>query len=571
MAGRSVAVAILVLLFSGTDATSHGGVTMAQFNALVARVASLEAWKAAVESRLTALETGGGVGPAPACSNGVDDDLDKLTDFPADADCTDALDTDEAIAAAPPPQVQEFYVDAARVSPGDGSAANPWKERWEINWTTITGALAKGGVTIYFSSRATWTMAVWTTIPDGTNGRANRRLTLDGQSKFNTVTSGPAVWQNEVDPSRRAEFFTTIGQSGGPVVVRNNSSFITIRGFKFTNAANGPISIGEANPTLNVHDIIAENNVVDTPQNGHGVWFGYAEAGSYNVIVRNNYIRRTPLECIYIGHYNYLPSTITGVIVEGNTCEDTGTNGEGDIDIKPGAFGAIVRYNTMYQTEPGNVLAGIVVGASDVQVYGNELFNLDAFWHPIDGGSGIQINADGADGVGKQLNNILVYNNLVRGNQQRGIGLHANRASIVNAKFLNNTVVGNGSSGFTAAASGGHTIAIAVLVNNVFSTSGAYEVDITSGVSIAVANYNAMWHPAGGTFIRYQDVNRSYAQWQALGFDANGFNADPLLDAAFKPASGSPLIGAAQVRNEFTVDLDNVIRGVAWDIGALER
>ncbi len=67
-----------------------------------------------------------------------------------------------------------------------------------------------------------------------------------------------------------------------------------------------------------------------------------------------------------------------------------------------GAFGAIVRYNSMHSTTTGGTLAGVVVQASDVQVYGNTLYNLRPH-DASDGGNGIQINADG-DGLGNGKN-----------------------------------------------------------------------------------------------------------------------------------------------------------------------
>lgn len=476
-----------------------------------------------------------------------------------------------------PGEVTEFYVDFGRTSNGDGSEANPWKERNDINWSTIATALETSSVTIYFSSRANWTAAVWTYIPEGTNenGSNARILTLDGQSYYNSVASGTASWQAETDPSNRATFTTTVGQSGGPIVVLNNNGFITIRGFHNIGAANGPISLGESNPTTGIHDIIVENNVLETPQAGHGVWFGFAETGCYNITIRNNTIIETVLEGIYIGHYNYLSDTITGVIVEGNILIDTGTDGEGEIDIKPPAFGAIVRYNTVYSTGGGGWLAGIVVGASDVQIYGNALYDLVAA-DPIDGGSGIQINADGADGTGKDMANLLVYNNLIYGNEQAGVRLFANLGSITNLKFLNNTIVGNGMIGFQAGASGGEVITIAAFSNNVFkdnaASSGSYEIDTNSGVTISAANHNAIYHAAGGTFLRYQGVDKSWAQWQALGFDADGLNVDPQLNGTtYYPSSGaSPLVGAGEVRGEFSIDKAQVTRGASWDIGAYE-
>src|SRR5436189_5112761 len=64
----------------------------------------------------------------------------------------------------------EFYVDAGRISSGNGSAANPWKERGDIDWTMISAVLATNPVTIYFSSRGTWnTLDQYITLPSNAN------------------------------------------------------------------------------------------------------------------------------------------------------------------------------------------------------------------------------------------------------------------------------------------------------------------------------------------------------------------------------------------------------------------
>ena len=462
---------------------------------------------------------------------------------------------------------QEFYVDFNRTVSGDGSAASPWKARSDINWTAVSQALQSQPVVIYFSSRSSWTDDQELRIK--ATGSASFPLTLDGQSRYNAAATGTAVWSAETTPANRATL-TNAGGTGGTVYVGNDTSFVSIRGFSLVKPTWGGIILGDTNPTTNVHDILVENNVIDSPPNLQGVWLGYGETGCYNITVRGNTIMRTPLESIYMGHYSYLADTITGVVVERNTIIDSGVSGEGDIDIKAGCYGAIVRYNQHYDTTVGHVLAGVVMQASAMQVYGNELYSLVP--HDVsDGGSGIQINADGANGVGKPLANLLVYNNVIDGNTQAGITVHADLASITNAKILNNTIVGNGTTGLKATASGGYSITISELENNVFSSNTAYEIDLSSGVTVTTADHNDIYHPAGGSYLRYSGTDQTYAQWQALGFEANGLSVDPQLSTAFRPNSAtSPLVGKAAVLTEFTLDKSECIRGTAWDIGAYE-
>lgn len=459
----------------------------------------------------------------------------------------------------------EFYVDYARATPGDGSAVNPWKTRSNVNWATVSAALRNGPVTVYFSSRAIWNDNQSLTIPVGTNTTGNV-LVLDGQSRFNSTPAGPASWQDEADTTALATF-SNGGGTGGMVYLLNDNSFVTIRGFRLLRPTWGGISIGSANPTLNIHDILVEGNIVDSPANNHGIWFGYAEAGCFNVTVRRNTISNTPLEGIYMGHYSYLPNTITGTVVEYNTLINTGTVGEGDIDIKPGNFGAVVRYNTSYSGATGGVLAGIVVMASDVQVYGNELRSLRPR-DPTDGGNGIQVNADGdGRGNGKALDNIVVYNNLILGNAGNGVSVFAtaNGASVSGLKVLNNTVVSNQRKGFKTS---GDPITIASFQNNIFQSNVICGIDLPGNVAAASVDHNASFGSAA--LFMVQGRATTWSEWQGLGFDANGLAVDPQLDVAGRPLAGAPVIDAGNARGEFSLDKDGGLRVGPWDIGAYE-
>lgn len=461
-----------------------------------------------------------------------------------------------------------YYVDYGRTSNGSGTEASPWKSRTNIVWATIETALASGNVTIYFSSRATWTDNQLLQIPVGTNETTNR-LTLDGQSKYNLTATGTAVWADETVASNRAVSSGTGGTTGSFYIL-NDNQYVTIRGFYFLNPTWAGINIGSANPTIDISNIVIENNIIDTPVNLHGIWFGYAETGCSDITIRNNVISNTDSEAIYMGHFNYMDPTITGVVIEYNTVINTGIVGEGDIDIKPGVAGAIVRYNTIYGTGTGRVQAGIVVLASDVQVYGNTIY--DVVRHPsTGGGDGITVNADGdGAGTGQTLANVLVYNNLIYGTDQRGISVFADvaGATITDLKILNNTIVGSGSVGFRASASGGRTIGIAQFANNLIADSGTYAMELTSGVTLSAADHNL--YDGVGTLFRYQSADKSWAQWQGLGFDASGLNTDPVLTAAYLPTDSSPVRNAGSVETEFAIDQSGQLRGGSWDIGAFE-
>jgi hypothetical protein len=322
-----------------------------------------------------------------------------------------------------------YYVDSSRTTNGDGSITNPWKNTRSIDWTKIQTSLQSSNVTLYFSSRGTWTDDGYIQIR--ATGNSNYSLTLDGSSKYNTVTSGTPNWQTETGTSK-ASIVTSPGVSSGSIIIpNNNSSYITIKGFNVIGAAYNGVSIGESNPTLNVHHITVDNVTVDSPQNGTGIWFGFAEAGCHDLIVKNSLIKNTKTEGIYVGHYNYMGNGITGVIVENNTLIDTGLEGQGDIDLKPAAYGAIVRNNKVYRTalNLGGSVSGVVVASDNTKIYNNIFYN-EQKDSSGDWGFGIYVTADGSYEYGGQgINSILIYNNLIYSNTSSGIKFGATTAT----------------------------------------------------------------------------------------------------------------------------------------------
>ena len=358
----------------------------------------------------------------------------------------------------------------------------------------------------------------------------------------------------------------------------NGKCYITIKGLLVYKPKWGAIQLGAANPTTNIHHITVDNCYVDTPANNHGVWFGFAEAGCHDVTVKNCTIKNTKSESIYMGHYNYMSDTITGIIIDSNTIVDSGLTGEGDIDIKPGCFGAIVRNNTHYQTLPptrptnyGN--CGVVIQANNCQVYNNTFYNAvkkttgDPGW-----GKGIYASGDGdAQGNGKNITSLLIYNNLIYKCQGEGISFTANDGSVTGVKIWNNTIVGN-AGGISAKAYSGKSISIE-LKNNLIAnnTAGIY---CDGNVTFSISNYNCIYGGAG-SLLRYGGSYRTWSYWQnTLHFDGNGKNVDPSLNSAYRPdSSGDPVVNAGtSLSAYFTIDRIGTSRpqGASWDMGAYE-
>jgi subtilisin family serine protease len=103
------------LFLQGQPSASPATVSAALFNATTKDKVTASS---SINDHLLFVDGGGSAPPPPppACSNGVDDDGDGLTDFPADPGCSSTSDNDEFNAPAPPPAACSNGVD----DDGDG-------------------------------------------------------------------------------------------------------------------------------------------------------------------------------------------------------------------------------------------------------------------------------------------------------------------------------------------------------------------------------------------------------------------------------------------------------------------
>ena len=487
-----------------------------------------------------------------------------------------------------------YYVDASRTSNGNGAQSTPWRNRADIDWNVVQSSLQSDDVVIYFSSRDTWNDNQELNIL--ATGSSNFSLTLDGASRYNVVDSKAPVWQVETNSSQRA-MLTNAGGTGGTIYIRENTSYLTIRGFNIVNPTWAGITHRDSDSATpyveNIHNILIENNIVESPVNNGGLYFVYLEAGCHSWTLRGNTVIDTLLEPIYLGHWNYLQDAMTNVVVEYNTIINGGLTGEGDIDLKPPVRGAIVRYNKHYRTHfsANGQLGAIVAANGEHQIYGNEFYNMKGKNPTGEGGHGIYISTAGDGSTGKNVNNVLIYNNLVYGNEGAALRLDASGGAISNLRILNNTFAYNGRSSIHAGGSG--NIAITELRNNIFHNnlgiSGSSELQLTSSsYTVVNADNNLFWNDAGAGFAQYRSSTpQDWSDWtQTLGFDQNGLNVPPVFVAGntalkahdqltgasvqhLTPTSASPGVGGgANLGHIFTKDFHRSARS-RWDIGAI--
>jgi hypothetical protein len=482
-----------------------------------------------------------------------------------------------------------FYVDSSRSVIGDGSAASPWQDWASINWLAVSNSVSTNSVRIYFSSRATWASSA-AFIPATSGVATNRQLFLIGDEVYNLTTSGAAIWQNETGGSRAS--LTSFNGNGGSINLNNGAKFLTIKGFNIKRPTWGCINLGTLNPTTNIYNISIYNCVLDSPVNNHGVWFGYAEGGCHDITVSGCTISNTMYEPIYMGHYSYLAPTITNVLIESNLVVNCGIGAssfhQGNINIKPGVAGAIVRYNTKFRTAVGlgGSSCGVFVLADGCQIYGNILFGEQAD-SSGDWGYGIFLSADGdAVGNGSAITSCLIYNNLIYNNSRAGIKLSATTgtpaASLSGVRIWNNTIWGNATNGIVAIASPPQNIVVQELKNNLIGNStNGFDISFNSLASITSADRNLYWR-AGGTGNSWvYGTTRTFSDWQALGFDPNGTNSAPAFETSlsagyvlqsFRLAENSAGRNLGTPSGFFTEDVRRRTRPAsAWDVGAEQQ
>lgn len=143
-----------------------------------------------------------------------------------------------------------------------------------------------------------------------------------------------------------------------------------------------------------------------------------------------------------------------------------------------------------------------------------------------------------------------------------------------NATFANNTITGAATrdrAAFIVLSNHGLPSTDLAFVNNVVvGAPGRPLVWIyEKGAAGTLAFENNVWWGGNGKFRNAAAGDVDFAAWQAV--DKTSVFADPKLDAARRPAAGSPCLDRAKPLKDFSDDAAGIRRAGPWDVGAYDR
>lgn len=172
---------------------------------------------------------------------------------------------------------------------------------------------------------------------------------------------------------------------------------------------------------------------------------------------------------------------------------------------------------------------------------------------------------------GSVVNRGLVSNNMVQvgvpGSTTTMYGIYSTNSGFMDI-YGNNVLVSEGGATSRAyyATSGGAT---EVTNNNFVNYTAGYGVYINSPFSISEMDYNNI-HSPGGIYAYYNGDMATQGDWQAAsGFDANGFDVDPMYYANDDLHVCNNALDAVGVSHpNVSTDFDGQSRGTTPDVGA---
>lgn len=175
---------------------------------------------------------------------------------------------------------------------------------------------------------------------------------------------------------------------------------------------------------------------------------------------------------------------------------------------------------------------------------------------------------------------LKIYNNICVGNEEKLFqSLYVGYLDTVtydcDVYIWNNTVYGR-ASGIALQLDHIDGSLIKAVKNNIFMSGpdGGYAVFFNSAIPSdkSVVDYNVLWEHGYSSGVASDGSGKSWAEWQAAGYDQNGVHQEASLDSNWHIDStlDPPYNAGVDLSAYFTTDIDGDTRSGTWDIGADE-
>jgi hypothetical protein len=433
-----------------------------------------------------------------------------------------------AVLSSPAPCVAAtYYVSPSGSDAGPGTIGAPWRTIGKAATTLAPGdtVLIRAG---------TYNEQVRVAV-SGTTGAEVTFAAYPGESP---VLDGTGIAGSSVD---LAGLFEIVLQS-----------WVRVRGLRVQHVGQGDLTAGILVESSQ-HVTIESCSTYDTISSGIGVW------GSADVTLDGNDIARA---CVGPMQESISVGGTTGFEVRRNVVRDgpAAPAGKEGICIKDGSNTGRVHHNqiTGLHQKLGLYLDAWDKHTFDIDVYDNLTWG-------IEGADGIALASE----MGGLLEDIRVFDNVSRGNGYFGIAVGTNGTSPTHPMsgilIVNNTVVGNGTTGWGGGITVYNADASNVIVrNNLVNDNASFQIAVSADV------------PAGAVTV---DHNLVYPFLGIEPDEVRGTSyveADPLfVNAAthdYHLQPGSPAIDRGNMSLAPTADADGLLRpqGASVDIGAYE-
>ncbi len=437
----------------------------------------------------------------------------------------------------------------------------------------------------WFNTYGNWGLTGSGKITPGTTvhlcGNISTALTVQGSG----MAGNPITIYFEPDAKMSAPYWPSAWQGGGAITVMQKD-YITIDGGVngvIEATANGTASANQQR-SVGVGGVVASNFIVK------------------NLTISNMYVRTSDtdekadgagiMNTCTLAPYGFHDFSATNNVIHDayvGITMDYGTVSNVDIS-----------HNTIYNVNWGGNIGDRGTGslATNISVHDNHIYNF-ANWNDTVGNWYHHNGFYGWAESGGALNDAYFYNNTIGpgfGGAYQTSGVffsgHVSNIYIFNNLFtaasdeyvanglvtggnfvFNNTFIGGGV-GIAVNSNGlveNNLIEKGTAIADLYQTS-AFFADYNLGYSLRPAEAYAL--STTGTSHFY-----SFAQWQALGQDIHGLNADPKLDVNYQLQAGSPAIGAGTNLAAYCLsvptlcqDKDGNLRPATgvWDMGAYQ-